>query len=177
VVINETLVYFVGFYIIIKIWGALGGWPVAYWRIRRIPAFIQFIIEPDARISINPHKMNLIKTDTLAHFEFRNAEWFWGDSDCHGTRYGLSTVMHNFDDSRAVPFRKIGKERMAPIEIHKSYANKSIADLNRLGVKQPRGRFLLLLLLLVAVFILSEALIYYYNAACAANSPTCLKVG
>src|SRR5437867_2601950 len=176
---SDILIILFAFWVLLRIWGFLGGWPIAWWRLTGKRGFTQLIVEQDGNISINPKPWKDLKAGSPMGFENRGSWWFAGGPEETGMRKGFPAWLFSHDDSRPMNIRKRDGQRAPPEVIIRAWKNDRITQLNTIGQNRPfKVQMGAALILIVFTLLLTTLSIYYsYNAACAAHSPVCIAVG
>lgn len=173
-----TLYLIAGVALAFRVWNMLGGWPEAWYRIRRISYFVDYIRGPDKRFRKHVFKAAIIQHHSPAMFAFGRGSYLVPDNEASNSASGAPLWFHNWDDSRPIPVT-LGKdaefrERMPPEVIRKGFESKVAADIHRHGAPEThKTSWLILVAILVLVVLIMGVLYYDYNTYCATHPNQC----
>jgi len=161
------------------IWRKLGGWPEAWYRIKRIPYFTQKVIMADGSVRRFVHKMILIRHQSPATFDFSDRTWSV-DYENQTRDNGRPSWVYNHDDLRPIPILNWGEgkdhleSKISPGLIFSAFHDGTIQQMHGLGQPKPRSIGLLLVLLIGLGIMLAAASLYFnYNVFCGLNPAKC----
>lgn len=163
------------FLIFLYIWRKLGGWPEAYWRIRRIPYFCVHIFDAGGQDNRYVLPMSEIQHKSEAGFDLNGKRRLTSEEDM-GHDTGRPAWWYNYNEMRPIPmfsWMKGGKQWDASL-VGAAYENRSIEDMHRIGRRGVPGLWLFVIALLVLVLIVAAAGVYFaYNNYCAIEPARC----
>ena len=115
-----TMILEFGILIFIK----LGGYPIALYRIFRIPLFFRGDIQPDGEIPVYPHRISIIENnpniaDMIPHFRVKvNGKWrmFIIDRTNMGRRLGRPFGLWRQNQSTNIPYLTGYKDKLISAE-------------------------------------------------------------
>ena len=175
-----------GLLLLFRIYNMQGGWPEAYYRIRRKPYFVDYIKGPDKRFRKHVFLLNIIQRHSPAMFTFGNGNYLVPDSEASNSASGAPLYFHNWDDTRPIPttidtFTEPDgsvttryRERIPPGIIKAGFQSKVAEDIHRHGLPSPPKTGWLILVALVVMAILIAGVLYYdYNSYCALHPNSC----
>jgi hypothetical protein len=157
------------------IWRKLGGWPEAWWRIRRKHYFLAHVFDASGEDNRYPILMSAIEHKSQAGFDL-NGKRRLVDEDDMARDTGRPSLYYNYDDMRPIPiFRwEKGGKKWDPSLVGAAYENKSIEDMHRIGGRRMSQFQLIVLVLLVVIFLVAAAGVYFaYNDYCALTPARC----
>lgn len=183
----STVYVLVGAFIAFRIYNTLGGWPEAYYRIRRWSYFIDYIKGPDKRFRKHT-KLSKEIHHSPAMWNLGKGSYLVPDQEASASASGAPLWFHNWDDARPIPTsldvvtdEASGmtttkyRERMSPEAIRRGFENKIAADVHRNTEQNPqRGMSTLMLIILIVAVVLMVGVLYYeYSNGCAVHAATC----
>jgi hypothetical protein len=160
----------VGFFVI---WKKLGGWPEAYYRIRRIEYFVQWVWGPTREPGRWVHKTTIIDTKKNS-FRYGDKDWQLKE-DAMGRDTGRPAWYYLHDETEPLPLFEFKKgAKMTPDMITAAYENDCIERVHRIGMKGGvPGWFWVLLVVAVVVVIVAVSAYFNYNTYCAVKPSSC----
>jgi hypothetical protein len=183
----STIYVLAAAFVVFRIYNMLGGWPEAYYRIRRYPYFVDYIKGPDKRFRKHVFLTKLIH-HSPAQFPFGKGNYLVPDEEASASGSGAPLWFHNWDDARPIPTSldtitdpETGqvttkyRDRLSPVSIRKGFENQVAADIHRNTEPNPqRGMSTLMLVLIIAGIVLMVGVLYYeYSNGCAVHAATC----
>ena len=161
------------------VWRRLGGWPEAYYRIKRISYFTQKVIMADGSVTRFVHKMRIIRHQSPPSFDFSGRTWSV-DAENQLRDNGRPSWVYNHDDLRPVPVLNWGEgkahidSKISPGLVFNAFHDKAIEEMHGLGQPKPKNIGLLLLVLIgIGILIAGVGLYYQYNVFCGLNPARC----
>jgi hypothetical protein len=138
-----TIIEF-GFIIFFK----LGGYPIALWRIFRVPFFFRGTVEADGEITITPHKRSIIENnpniaDMVPHFTIKNSngkpEMKLIDQKNAGRRIGRDFYIYRLNQSTNIPIRTGYKDGLISAEaLNKAFHADIVERLRNIGIQREK---------------------------------------
>lgn len=158
--------------IFFRVWYSLGGWPEAWYRLRRVDYFVQFIREASGKITRHVHKWDKIRRNSPAMFSFKGGDWLV-DEDLQSRSNGRPAWFYNYNDARPIPMG-VDKLRCDPVLIQKGFRNKTIGDIHRTGEdKKPKDKLWLAIILIALVGMTIYSVYLGYNIYCGQAPARC----
>lgn len=163
------------------IWGRLGGWPEAYYRIRRISYFAHFVFAADGQPDRDVHRWTAIKHQSPAQFECRGK--MWGvEPEAMARSIGRPALYYNYDNMIPIPlFRWTEKQRNGSQEITKinpaavmaAYKDETIQNIHNWRRKTNPIVFVAVAGFAIIAVLVALELYYSYNVNCALRTTIC----
>ena len=185
-VADYSLIYvLVFFYIGIKLWQRIGGWPEGYYILAGIDYFQAYIIQANMKVRRELIKMSKVRTHSAAIFSIGKGDnavdyvMPTRDVEKFANPHNAPAGIYNHDDPRAIPVKDREIQKVDPNLLHTVLNNDALEKLNTPEAQRKalRQQTTILVLLGFIAFMASMISAYYaYNAACAAHSPVCIQV-
>lgn len=160
-------------------WMKLGGWPEAWYRIRRTPYFTQHVYQPDRTEYRYVRKMEIILRDNPPRFAAGGKDWSWMDSRV-GRDTGRPSIYYNHDDTEPIPIFdwKKPEDKLDPKLIQSAYENDAIERVHKIGLRgTPGWVWIIVAAVLIAVVITIVGAYLSWNTFCAVTPAKCGGVG
>ena len=174
---DQIILFYLGIFppaIFLLIWRRLGGWPEAWYRIKRIPYFVQVVFGPDGTPDRYVHAQSIIRRHSPPMFEFSGK--LWGvDEENQARDTGRPCYYYNFDDLSPIPILHWKKgTKIDPALVRAAFKNDTIERMHVLGQKHSRSPWLLVGLAIVVLVVVAVIGAYYsYNTFCAVTPEKC----
>lgn len=178
-------VFFIGFIIFQR----LGGYPEAWYRIRRVPYFIDYIRGPDKKYRRHVDQMSAINTSSgLSLWPFGEGAYNLPESEASLNVNGAPMWFHAWNEMRAIPqymdtiVGPDGKEHMEyrpkipPSVIKAAFKSQVAKDIHR--EEQPKEgpsgfKWYTVTALGVGIIIMVALLYFEYNNYCGLHPAAC----
>lgn len=166
------------FLIFLYIWRKLGGWPEAYWRIRKIPYFCVHVFDAAGQDNRYVLQMTEIQHKSEAGFDLNGKRRLTSDEDM-GHDTGRPAWYYNYNEMRPIPvftWAKTSNDRRQwdASLVGAAYENESISNMHRLGRRGIPPLWMMIIVLIILVLIVAGAGAYFaYNDYCALNPARC----
>lgn len=165
----------------------LGGPQEAYYRIRRIAYFIDYIRGPDKRYRRRLFPMTDIKNSPAMH-HYGNGDYGVPEGEAAISASGAPMWFHSWDEFRCIPQymdTKVNEEtgetitayheKMPPHLIAEGFASKTVADIQADTQPKPRDFPLWIIVtgVIITIILIGAVAYYDYNTTCAVHSAAC----
>ncbi len=171
----------------IVITNRLGGPQEAYYRIRRLPYFIDYIRGPDRRWRKHIFPLSMIQHHSPAMYEYGRGNYLVPETEASQSSNGAPLYFHNWDDTRPIPTDldskmlpdgtvvKEYRDRIPPEVIKAGFSAKIAADIHRQGeqAKPSKLAWYIVFGLMIVVLIQLVNTYYGYNVNCALHTDAC----
>lgn len=177
--------FFIGFIIFQR----LGGYPEAWYRIRRLPYFVDYIRGPDKKYRRHVEEMAKIDTESgISLWHFGVGDYHLPDAEASLNVNGAPMWFHAWDEARAIPqymdteVGKDGKARLVfrpkvpPSILAAGMKTKVARDIHRdeEAEKGPEGfKWSTTILLLLGIVVMVTVLYFEYNNYCGLHPHNC----
>lgn len=181
-------------FVLLMIINRFGGPQIAYYRLRRISYFIDYMRGPDKRYRRRIHKTEIIQKHSPAMFHYGRGDYEVPESEAAIDAQGANMWFHAWDESRCIPQYmdtvqetdpKTGetytitkfREKVPPEVIHAGFLAMAASAINIGNLDQEKTvNKLPFFLVPVLVIVLIAALVgvyYEYNTTCALHTLAC----
>jgi hypothetical protein len=177
--------FFIGFIIFQR----LGGYPEAWYRIRRIPYFVDYIRGPDKKYRRHSEPMaEMDTTGGIARWTLGKGQYHLPDSEASLSNNGAPMWFHQWDDARAVPQYMdtiVGADGRASLQFRPKIPpslfaagmkSKVAIDLHR-DEKEPQKtegfKWITVTLLVIGIVIMIGVLYFEYSNHCGISPKSC----
>ena len=152
----------------------LGGYPIALYRIFRVPFFFTYEIQPDGEFAVHPHRVAIIENnpniaDMIPHFRLkRNDKWRMHiiDRTNQGRRLGRPVYVYRPNQASNLPIMTGYKDKLISAEeLDKAFHMDIVERLRHISSTREKKRKLPWKLIMFGVIMAIFGLyIIYYGA-------------
>lgn len=186
---TATTGLFYAFFIGFIIFQRLGGYPEAWYRIRRIPYFVDYIRGPDKKYRRHVEQMAKIATDAgISLWHFGVGDYHLPDGEASLNTNGAPMWFHAWDEARAIPQymdsevgpdgkpRRVFRPKVPPSILAAGMKTKVARDIHR-DEEEPKGpegfKFLTIALLGIMIVVMVVVLYFEYSNHCGLSPKSC----
>jgi hypothetical protein len=169
-----------------------GGPQVAYYRLRRVSYFIDYMRGPDKRYRRRIHRTDEIKKHSPAMFDYGRGSYMVPESEAAIDAQGANMWFHAWDESRCIPQymdtvektnEETGerytvtefREKVPPELIKAGFIGKTASDIHALDQQKEVSKFPFFVVPILIIIVIGVLVIawYDYNTTCALRTVAC----
>jgi len=176
------------FFISFIIFQRLGGYPEAWFRIRRVPYLVDYIRGPDKKYRRHIEEMAKIDTSSgLAMWHFGNGDYHLPESEASLNANGAPMWFHAWDEGRAIPqymdtvvgpdgkATLVFRPKVPPSILQAALKSKVAHDIHREeeAPKVEGFKWATITLLIITIVIMIGVLYFEYSNHCGISPKSC----